>query len=102
MACSENGYLYFLHYDTLGTVLDLVREMDLGSPIRTVSWNPNSPALVAAGSFRGDIFLIDAGTGGAGLKYEIRQILNAESPDKILQVAWHPKFEHVLAAACAD
>lgn len=53
--------------------------------------------MVAAGTFRGDTYIIDTAN-----KYEIIQILNAESPDKILQIAWHPDIEYLIATASAD
>lgn len=33
--------------------------MDLGDSLRSVSWNHLKPNIVAAGSFKGTIFIID-------------------------------------------
>jgi len=53
---------------------------------------------VAAGSFRGDIYIIDVMK-----QYKAVQHLRTESSiDKILSIQWHPSFNYIIASASAD
>lgn len=75
----------------------MAKTVTFDCPIRTVQWNPIKSSLVAIGSFKGDVFIIDSAA-----NYTIKQTLNAENHDKILQIQWHPFFDYILASASSD
>ncbi len=52
--------------------------------------------MLAAGTFTGFIYIID------GRTYETRQTLSSHTPEKIMNIAWHPSFDYIIATASAD
>lgn len=57
-------------------------QIDFDCPIRTVQWNCLKPDIVAAGSFRGEIFIVEIQID----KYKIEHTLVSGNTDKLLDL----------------
>lgn len=42
--------------------LEVLKKLDVGGPVRSVSWNTQKQSILAVGQFNGSINLIDADT----------------------------------------
>ena len=60
VACSENCSVYFIGYD--GEQMKLVKVVDFQCAIRSVAWNRIKTDTVAAGTFSGEIYIINGQT----------------------------------------
>ena len=60
VACSENCSVYFIGYD--GEQMKLVKVIDFQCSIRSVAWNRLRTDIVAAGTFSGEIYIINGKT----------------------------------------
>ena len=78
-----------------GGKLEIVKQINVQNPVRSVSWNTQKPNILAAGLFSGDIVLVDSET------YKTIQVLKG-CEDKVLSLKWHPFFDYILASGSAD
>lgn len=96
---STEEIVYIKEFDGEALAFLEYTSLNVKCPSRCVSWNPLNPKLLAAGLFNGNLIIFDDSTA------QVKQILRASvgpHDNRVMQIQWHPLFEHMIAAAGSD